>query len=62
MSKSVTGNFFEDFHPGQTFNHPTPRTVSQADQALYMALTGTRFALHCSDEFARAIGYPRAPS
>ena len=61
MSKSITGNFFEDFHPGQTFNHPTPRTVSQADQALYMALTGTRFALHSSDEFARAIGYPRAP-
>ena len=61
MSKSASGNFFEDFSPGQVFSHPTPRTVSQADQALYMALTGTRFALHSSDEFARAIGYPRAP-
>jgi 2-methylfumaryl-CoA hydratase len=61
MSKSAAGRFFEDFHPGQAFNHPTPRTVSQADQALYMALTGGRFALHSSDQFARAIGYPRAP-
>jgi acyl dehydratase len=32
-----------------------------ADRALYLALTGTRFALSSSDPFAASLGYPRAP-
>ena len=61
MSKSRTGNFFEDFRFDQEIRHATPRTLSAGDQALYLALTGSRFALNCSDEFARSLGYPRAP-
>ena len=38
--KTNPGNFFEDFALGQTLVHATPRTVSVADGALYMALTG----------------------
>lgn len=61
MSKTSTGNFFEDFRLGQSIRHATPRTVTAGDQALYTALYGSRFAVQSSDEFARRIGYPRAP-
>ncbi len=61
MSKSRTGNFFEDFRFDQEIRHATPRTLSDGDQALYIALTGSRFAVNGSDEFARSLGYPRAP-
>ncbi len=61
MTKTARGNFFEDFAVGQRIAHATPRTVTEGDVALYIALTGSRFALHSSDEFARALGLPRAP-
>jgi 2-methylfumaryl-CoA hydratase len=61
VSKSDPGRFFEDFRVGQVLRHATPRSVTEADQALYIALTGSRFALHSSDVFARGLGLPRAP-
>jgi 2-methylfumaryl-CoA hydratase len=61
MTKTNSGNFFEDFHLGQTITHATPRTVTVGDVALYNALFGARFAVQSSDAFAQAIGYPRAP-
>jgi 2-methylfumaryl-CoA hydratase len=60
-SKINPGRYFEDFRLGETLNHPTPRTVSEADAALYLALTGTRFAVNSSDPFAAALGFKRAP-
>jgi 2-methylfumaryl-CoA hydratase len=59
--KAERGNYFEDFRLGQIFDHATPRTVTEGDAALYLALTGSRFAVHSSDPFAQAIGYKRAP-
>jgi 2-methylfumaryl-CoA hydratase len=61
MSKTDPGRFFEDFRVGEMLSHATPRTVSEADAALYLALTGTRFAVNSGDTFAQAIGYSRAP-
>jgi len=61
MSKANPGNFFEDFRLGQVIQHATPRTVTVGDVALYNGLYGPRFAVQSSDEFARAIGFPRAP-
>jgi acyl dehydratase len=61
MSKARAGNFFEDFTLGQEIVHATPRTVTAGDVAIYTALYGSRFALHTSDEFARGLGYARAP-
>ena len=61
MSKTDPGRFFEDFQVGQILTHATPRTVTAGDQALYTALTGSRFALQCSDVFAQALGYRHAP-
>ncbi len=60
-SKTDPGRFFEDFRLGETLAHATPRTVSAADAALYLALTGTRFAVNSADPFAQALGYATAP-
>ncbi|MCW5700610.1 MAG: MaoC family dehydratase [Rhodospirillales bacterium] len=60
-AKTNPGNFFEDFRVGQEIVHATPRTVSEGDVALYTALYGGRFALASSDEFARSMGFERAP-
>lgn len=60
-NKTESGNFFEDFKVGQEIRHATPRTLTEADAALNVALYGSRFAINSSDEFARAIGLPRAP-
>jgi 2-methylfumaryl-CoA hydratase len=60
-SKSKHGNFFEEFRIGQVLDHPTPRTVTVGDVALYTALFGSRFAVQSSDAFARGIGYPQSP-
>lgn len=61
MSKTTTGNFFEDFRLGQTLRHATPRTVTTGDVALYNGLFGARFAVQSSDAFAQSLGYPRSP-
>ena len=59
--KANTGNFFEDFRPGQEIVHATPRTLSTGDAALGIALYGSRFVLQSSDAFARSLGFVRAP-
>ncbi len=61
MSKTGTGNFFEDYTVGQVLTHAVPRTVSGGERAVYTALYPTRFALYSSDEFARACGLPESP-
>jgi 2-methylfumaryl-CoA hydratase len=59
--KTNPGNFFEDFRLGQTIRHAVPRTVTAGDVALYIGLTGSRFALPSSDSFAQGLGLARAP-
>ena len=61
-AKTPTGNFFEDFSVGQVFHHAVPRTITDGDVALYIALTGDRRPLHCSVELAKALGFPSAPA
>ncbi|HCI54077.1 MAG TPA: hypothetical protein DE312_12305 [Gallionella sp.] len=51
------GNFFEDFHFGQVLHHATPRTITDGDCSLYIALTGSRQPLHCAQPVAHALGY-----
>ncbi len=59
--KTNPGNYFEDFRLGQEIVHAVPRTITAGDVALYIGLTGSRFALPSSDSFAQSIGFPRAP-
>ena len=61
LAKTSSGRFFEDFRLGDVIAHATPRTVTQGDRALYMALYGSRFAVQSSDQFAETIGYSAAP-
>lgn len=58
--KSNPGRFLEDFRQ-ETIVHATPRTLSEADAALNIALTGSRYALFSADAFAQNCGLPRAP-
>lgn len=59
--KSDPGNFFEDFQVGDELVHATPRTVTEADAALYVGLTGSRYALYSADTFAQDCGLEGAP-
>ncbi|MFY9075694.1 MaoC family dehydratase [Malaciobacter mytili] len=61
MSKINLGNFFEDFTIGQKIVHPLPRTITDGDVSFYIALTGSRFALHSSDILAQEMGYKKKP-
>jgi 2-methylfumaryl-CoA hydratase len=60
-TKSLPGNFFEDFRVGQVIRHATPRTLTEGDVAVYQACYGGRFAVQSSAVFAKAIGYATAP-
>lgn len=59
IAKTRGGNFFEDFQVGHVFHHAVPRTVTEGDPALYIALTGDRRPLHCAREFAQSLGFQR---
>ena len=61
MNKARAGNYFEDFSLGQTLVHGTPRTLSDGDQALYIALTGARQPLPSARPVAHALGYADRP-
>jgi 2-methylfumaryl-CoA hydratase len=58
-AKTNSGNYFEDFERGRTLTHAVPRTLTEGDCALYIALYGDRFPLHSSAEYARSLGYER---
>ena len=55
------GYFFEDYAVGRRFRHATPRTLTAADQSLYIALTGARQPVHCSLPLARAMAHRDTP-
>jgi 2-methylfumaryl-CoA hydratase len=54
--RPAAGRFFEDFRVGETLIHATPRTLTDADAALYIALTGARHAPFSARTFAESIG------
>ncbi len=60
-TKTVAGNYFEDFSIGQQIRHATPRTVTEGDIALYTGLYGSRFAATSAATFAQSIGFERMP-
>ncbi len=53
------GRFFEDFQAGETLVHAVPRTLTEGDQATYIALTGDRYPLHCAASYAQSLGLRR---
>ncbi len=58
-NKATTGNYFEDLTTGLEIVHAVPRTVTEGDAAMYLALTASRYPLFCDAEYARSLGLER---
>jgi acyl dehydratase len=49
----VAGLYFEEFTVGQKFTHPIRRTITEADNVFFSALTHNPAALHLDEEYCR---------
>jgi acyl dehydratase len=49
----VAGLYFEEFTLGQLFRHAIRRTISEADNVFFSALTHNPAALHLDEEYCR---------
>lgn len=49
----MAGLYFEDFAQGQVFEHPIRRTISEADNVFFTALTHNPAPLHLDEEYCR---------
>ncbi len=49
----MAGLYFEEFHLGQVFDHPLRRTITEADNVFFSALTHNPSALHLDEEYCR---------
>ena len=49
----MPGLYFEEFKVGQTFAHPIRRTVTEADNVLFTAMTHNPAQLHLDEEYAK---------
>ena len=59
--RPLEGHFLEDFEVDRVFRHAVPRTITAGDCALYIALTGARNPVHCSEPLARSMGHRACP-
>lgn len=55
----MPGKYFEDLHVGQQFRHPLGRTISEADNLLFSALTMNTQPLHINEDFASRTSFGR---
>ena len=49
----MAGLYFEEFELGQIFQHPIRRTITEADNVFFSALTHNPAALHLDEEYCR---------
>jgi len=49
----MAGLYFEEFHLGQVFDHQLRRTITEADNVFFSALTHNTAALHLDEEYCR---------
>ena len=55
----MAGLFFEDFAVGDTFQHSIRRTITEADNVFFSALTHNPAALHLDAEYCRSTEFGR---
>lgn len=55
----MPGLYFEQFHVGQTFDHPIRRTITEADNVFFTALTHNPAAIHLDAEYCRGTEFGR---
>ncbi len=53
----MPGLYFDEFHIGQTFAHPIRRTVTEADNVLFTAMTHNPAQLHLDAEYAKGTEF-----
>jgi acyl dehydratase len=53
----MAGLYFEEFEPGQVFEHAVRRTVTEMDNVLFSTLTMNPQPLHLDAEFARTTEF-----
>ena len=61
MDKNFKSRYFEDYILGETIDHSVPRTITEGDVSIYLATTGSRFAVNYSHEFSQKIGFSSTP-
>jgi len=49
----MAGLYFEEFRVGQRFKHPIRRTITEADNTFFSALTHNPAPLHLDEEYCR---------
>lgn len=49
----MAGLYFEEFHLGQVFDHSLRRTITEADNVFFSALTHNPAPLHLDEEYCR---------
>lgn len=49
----MAGLYFEEFHLGQVFAHPLRRTITEADNVFFSALTHNPSPLHLDEEYCK---------
>jgi acyl dehydratase len=53
----MPGLYFEEFSVGQVFAHAIRRTVTEADNVLFTAMTHNPAALHLDEEYAKSTEF-----
>ena len=53
----MAGLYFEQFEPGQRFEHAVRRTVTESDNVLFSTLTMNPAAIHLDAEYARGTPF-----
>lgn len=53
----MAGLYFEQFTVGQQFRHPIRRTVTEADNVFFSALTHNPAALHLDEEYCKGTEF-----
>src|SRR3546814_8078632 len=50
----MPGKWFEELEVGQIFKHPITRTITEADNVMFSAMTHNPALLHIDEEYCRA--------
>ena len=57
MRRATSGKWFEELVPGSVIDHAITRTVTEADNTFFTALTMNPQPLHLDEEFARGTEF-----
>ena len=56
-ARRVPGKLFEEFHEGEVIHHDLGRTITEADNVLFCALTMNDQPLHLDAEYAKTTSF-----